>query len=648
MNIYINNEEVVCNSKMTIKESLSNTSSVILNNVYPKSWENDRDYTSRFYMPKDYSHCVITDDNVTNEVIQETFNEQDITLTTPAIQEISYSAGGKVGDYYENEIIEYDPESYLYEKGFIIPNEDGLIKLENLSATQTPRYYYIYYTNDSTLQIGTKIYRDASRSSSVPAGQTIDIKKDFSYIVILCSQIAVTNVYLRKYYKFTNTYTNHILFSGYVKNSGNINLNPRYPHYSTLQLLDYKALLSEGDTLNYVMESMKVSAAIRKVVEELEGFEVGVIWLENDEEIRPYNCNEKTPYDVLEYLAEISGSRWITETKDEETTFISFYSPSFIPEAEQIEYTTNYFNAHNIQDIKYSYSAKDYRNKQTIVSEDVLSTLLQIERLTCNGTINYETNSKIGEIVSIVSGDTTYTAITNTEKNYGYVADFYYDYNSNKLTSENAYGYGRVFTISYYPVVTSRQVVYNQTEIDRINESTARNGIIARYEKRTDTNNNKELNQIAQSYIDYKGAADITLTIQTYNYDLLKLGSQVFFNGPLNDLKTKYLVIEKQSEMITTADQQELFYTYKLSSSFNDENAINYFDNQRRKLSGNIGEGEYITRYIDIPSTTNIIFYDFSKIETEIPGDILDGELDIELVETGMSNKLDAKLEFIL
>ena len=42
---------------------------------------------------------------------------------------------------------------------------------------------------------------------------------------------------------------------------------------------------------------------------------------------------------------------------------------------------------------------------------------------------------------------------------------------------------------------------------------------------------------------------------------------------------------------ITTIDT--LFYTYTLTSNFNSESAINYFDNQRAKNNGNIGEGEY-------------------------------------------------------
>ena len=619
MQIFINNEEVICSQKLTIKESLANTSSVILNNVYPKAWEQDKDYVSKFYMPKDYSHCVITDPNVTNEVIQET---------------ITYEPGRKnkfAGELnYCNinadlELISTTSRNAMY----AVEITDDLIKIQNNGTSSITYYYTNKLPEYGDVVVAGGLIRKNTEYSN--------FNRNYNYILLSYNWYLYGEINSREFYEgdpgekviTTETYTNHILFNGFVKNSGNINLNPRYPHYSTLQLLDYKALLSEGATLDYVLESQKVSEAIRKIVGDLEGFEVGRILIESDDIIKPYNCDQKTPYDVLEYLAEITGSRWITETKDEQTTLISFYSPGYIPTANQIEYTTQYFKDNNIQDVKYSYSAKDYRNKQTIVSDNVLSTLLQIERIISNGTNNYQTNSKIGEIVSIISGDTNYTAITNNEKEQGYVADFYFDYNSNKLTSENPYGYGKIFTISYYPVVTSRQVVYNQKEIDRINESTSRDGIIARYEKRTDTNNNKELNQIAQSYIDYKGAADITLTIQTHETDLLKIGQQVFFNGPLEDLKTNYLVTEKQTEMITTGDQQVLFYTYKLSSSFNDENAINFFDNQRRKLSGNIGEGEYITRYIDIPGTTNIIFYGLT-------------------ITGGSSNALNTPLNFIL
>ena len=60
----------------------------------------------------------------------------------------------------------------------------------------------------------------------------------------------------------------------------------------------------------------------------------------------------------------------------------------------------------------------------------------------------------------------------------------------------------------------------------------------------------------------------------------------------------------------------EIFYTFELCSNFNSEDAINYFDNQRAKNQGNIGEGESIVRDIDLESEALIIFY-----ETEIEED---------------------------
>ena len=58
-----------------------------------------------------------------------------------------------------------------------------------------------------------------------------------------------------------------------------------------------------------------------------------------------------------------------------------------------------------------------------------------------------------------------------------------------------------------------------------------------------------------------------------------------------------------------------------MTSSFNSESAINYFDNQRAKNKGNIGAGESITRNIDIDNSTNIIFDNLDVEEIEITGD---------------------------
>lgn len=48
MTITIDGTEVLCSNDFTINLEMLNTPSVILNNVYPKTWELTKDYTSNF------------------------------------------------------------------------------------------------------------------------------------------------------------------------------------------------------------------------------------------------------------------------------------------------------------------------------------------------------------------------------------------------------------------------------------------------------------------------------------------------------------------------------------------------------------------------------------------------------------------------
>lgn len=615
MNIYINNEEVLCASKMTIKEQLKNTSSVILNNVYPKAWEQDKDYVSRFYMPKDYSHCSIKNDSET---------ETEVDFTNNVYIENNRAVDGSMKLTYS----ERSNITYIR----VIPGKTYTITYNNKYGSS------IGVFQSNSIEIGAQLYG----SGNVQNGEGTRTITPMRKYIISYSKLG------RDAVTFTQVKTsmaNNLVFSGMVKNSGNIELNPRYPHYSTLQILDYKAFLSEGDTLNYVLESQTTKSAIKNIIKDLDGFYVGELNIP-DETIAAYNCNEKTAYDVFEYLTEITGSIWYTKAISETTIMINFSTTDALVQRPNIEYTKQYFEENNIQDIKYSYSSNDYRNKQAIVNEDATANISQTEYLTYNGEY-MNTTYPIGKMSSITSGSKSYTFASTEAESNGVYANFYFTINDKKIEPNITIATGSVFKVTYYPKVITRQVAYNESEIKRINENTKRNGIIARYEKRTDTNNEKSLAQIAQSYLDYKGTPEITIQVLTYEKDIFNIGDRVFFNGPLESLKTNYLVTEKEIEMITAGSEQTIFYKYKLSSSFNDESAINYFDNQRRKLEGNIEEGQYISRYIDLPSSVNIIFYGVEFQDIPAPNDALDGVLDIELVGEN-DNKLESVLEFVL
>ena len=193
--IYVDNTEVLCDKNIIIEEEMLNTSSVILNNVFPKSWENDKDYVSRFYYPPDYSKCLIYDDN-------------------------------------------------------------------------------------------------------------------------------------------------NLIFCGIARNTGEISLNPRYPHYCSLQVLDFKDFLSQGETLDFVLTEITVEGAINKIIETIKdyGFVLGNINIIGaDDIIGTYSTLEKTAYDVFNYLADITQSKWTTRMINEDTVAIDFYDPTLMTAGTPLE-----------------------------------------------------------------------------------------------------------------------------------------------------------------------------------------------------------------------------------------------------------------------------------------------------------------------
>ena len=95
--------------------------------------------------------------------------------------------------------------------------------------------------------------------------------------------------------------------------------------------------------------------------------------------------------------------------------------------------------------------------------------------------------------------------------------------------------------------------------------------------------------------------------------------TQIYTHISKEQLKKEYMVKEKQITYINTVDT--IFYKYVLSSSFNSENAINFFDNQRAKANGNISEGDFISRNIDIENSMDIIFQNVSVQQVQVDGD---------------------------
>ena len=488
--IFINNEEVVCDKNLETNEEMLTTSSIILDNVYPKSWELTHDYVNNFYYPKDFSMCKIL--------------------------------------------------------------QDG-----------------------------------------------------------------------------------NLIFAGMVKNTGNISLNPRHPHYCSVQVLSFSDFLSSGDTLDFVISDKTVLEAIQMIIDAIApyGFVLGnVNILGSSDVIGAYSTQEKTAYDVFNYLADITGSRWTARMVDEDTVAIDFYDPTLMPQGTGIEYTQEWFEEHEIDDMTFNYGTYDYRNKQVMLSKEVYADIDYTDVIIANGyNTTFTTTANIGVIKSITVNGVSATFALKSEEEYGKDADFYYSPGENSIDSAVTYTSGTVISVIYVPLVQGRQVIIDSNETTRIASQIGRKGVVARYEDRDDVTSSDELAKIGQSYLKYKGSPEINLTVKTRE-NIWNVGQTVYFDAPLNELDTDYMVKSKQTHIIPTANA--VFYTYILTSSFNSERAINYFDNQRSKNTGNIAQGDYITRNIDLENSALVIFNSASATEVTVTGDnVLDSVLDSPFIQ---------------
>ena len=483
--IFIDNEEVVSNKTFEIDEEMLKTSSTILNNCYPKTWETDHDYISRFYYPKDYSKCEI-----------------------------------------------YDGEK--------------------------------------------------------------------------------------------------LIFTGVVKNTGNISLNPREPKYCSLQILSYETFLSEGKILDYVISNKKVSEAIAELINKIKdyGVEIGFIEIPENQDvtITAYSTLNQSPYDVFQYLAEISACHWKT-TYSNNKTQIYYYSkpadggPGLLYELDYDKLLAD----KNVIDISWNLNTRDYRNRQIIKSNKVFSSITTNEELYANGyETTYMLTQPVGEVTSILVNGVSKTFASKEQQELGIYADFYYEVDKNMIESSDLYINGTQIQVEYYAIIEGRQVVNNANEITRISNSIGVNGTIERYETRNDVNTTNELADIANTYLKYKGEPEKTITIKTHNSDFkgIVIGNYINFTIPsFPQLQGRYLCKKKKTKITKTGEYGNVFYEFTFTSSENVETAINYFDNQRRKVESNISAGQFITRNIDINNTALIEFKDTVVQELSYIGD---------------------------
>ena len=218
----IDNEEVVSNKDISIKEEILSPSSTILNNVYPKEWENDKDYTSRFYYPKDYSKLNIQNFSVepeeagTTVEINEnaTINDVDTTKESKVVSlkgqtsQVSYSGANLLPQ--DKYITTRTTNGITYTN-----NGDGTFSLTGTATANTTiqiiapgefnlesgQSYYLYTSkayDGTTFNVSVRFNENGTRKyltpkyTITPSGTITNT--DFAFYIASGNTVSATNV----------------------------------------------------------------------------------------------------------------------------------------------------------------------------------------------------------------------------------------------------------------------------------------------------------------------------------------------------------------------------------------------------------------------------------------------------------------------
>lgn len=615
--MYINDEEVVCDKEFEIIENIANNNTAVLKNCYPKNWEWSKDYKSLYYFPEDYSKFELY---VGNTLIFYGVVKRSNSMTLNPFQ--PHFTDLQVIDYKtflsETKQLDFVITNITIQRAFErIFNEIEFPAILDVEiGNKSDETIYRYSTKDKTIAdcfnylcslTGSTWYFDhvGEMENSIIQGN------EYKTYVSNCEfelmyKTPTDNYEMQKSHnKEATINAEGSIYIDYLyttENTNYIKLQPQQP----VEGFNYK-FLNPYAIENHLYDIPLGSTAI--IIQLPTTVSAGNYIYYKQGKLYAFNPTTNTEVDVTpsdnSFKALFKGNRTNSATikvvDDENMKVIN------------INYGQEFFENYNIVDMSYNLSSSDYRNKQNIVADNIKGNNILFESFWLDGkTTQFYLSQNVAGVKFAEINDENIKVVSQNFKDKNEDYDCYFTQGSNVINLKNANKKGDYLRILYYPDMSLKLSVTEDEEIERIKNNTDTTGIISRYEKRSDVSVAEEMNKIAQSYLKYKGKGDYTITIQTFNKELAHLGDkiQLTTNDNLKFLEDEYYVKSISTQCTTNnADNKAyIFRTYTLVNNFNFEYATNYFDNQRAKMIGNIQDGQYIDRDIEIQDIITISF----------------------------------------
>lgn len=431
---------------------------------------------------------------------------------------------------------------------------------------------------------------------------------------------------------------NKLIFFGIVNSSGRLDLFKSTPKTKTIEISDFRKWLSLKKPVEKIFLNKSPEDIVIAIIEGMEEskIKIGNLSFSNNDNIKAYSSESKTPYQVLkETIAAQTNSLLYFKIEDDGSISINYKSNDDIKNNVS-EITLNLddvdsLKKYKITEITMESNIDNYTNYVKFDSENIISNIATNENFLIEGQETFLLLNKIGAVNNNIKecyilrkNGTKIKLVILTEDlaKTGKYYDVKYKVDSNEISVNSKYlNQENQLFFSYFQKKRTALELKNESQINLIASLSTTKGDVYHYEKYNDISSYNDLLKQAKNTLDYNSSLKKIITI-TSDYPIWEVADAVNVISKDEKVNGIYLVHSVNGSIkassLKNSENNNFWlgnYTYSLQNTNNVDTYMNQFDNQSFRDNSVYDENSIVITAETLNIEANIIFN--YEIQTE-------------------------------
>lgn len=460
-----------------------------------------------------------------------------------------------------------------------------------------------------------------------------------------------------------------LIFFGVVNSTGRLDLFRTKPKTKTVEISDFRKWLSLKKPVEKYFFNKSPEDIVIAIVQGMNEprIKIGTLSFSNNDNIKAYSSESKTPYQVLkELVAAQTNSLLYFKVEDDATISINYKSnddiindtSNIVLDLDNVDLLKDY----KITEITLESNTDNYTNFVKFDSENIVSNVNTIESFELEDDDTITLLNPIGAIDNnfkntyILKSDGTkvkLVVITDDLAQKGKYYDISYKVGSAEITMNAKWlNAGNQLFFSYFQKKRTALELKNDDQIALISSLSNTTGEVFQYEKYNDISSYNDLLKQAKNTLDYNSSLKKVLTI-TADKPIWEVADAVQVKCQDSNVAGIYLVQQMEGSVTASAigDKTNFWlaeYTYTLQNTNNVDTYVNQFDNQSYRDNAITDDDSFIVTTESITINGNIIFsYEISTEDKVLNNNQLEQPLKMQLKSSIYENEFVGKYIYV-